>query len=62
MPVEVAEGEIRARIVESSEFIDGSLCTKYLSEEQGIYTVIGKLKSKPISMSIQSYRFKKDKG
>ena len=63
MPIEAVGQEIRARIKEPSLFIDSTFRTKYLSESQGIYSIMGKLKSDPNGgMVIQAYRFKKDKG
>ena len=63
MPVDVNDEYIRIRVRDPGDFVDSSFRTVTLSEDQGIYSVMGKLKSDPDgSMVVQNYMFKKDKG
>lgn len=60
---DVTENYIRIRVKDPSLFVEGSFKTITISEDQGIKSVIGKLKSDPEgSTVIQNYMFEKDKG
>lgn len=63
MPVEEGDKYIRVRVRDPGDFVDNSFRTVNLSEDQGIYSVMGKLKSDPNgSMVVQNYMFLKSKG
>ena len=62
MPIDVTENYIRIRVRELNLFIEESFRTIDLSVEQGIKTIIGKLKAEPQGNTvIQSYLFDKNK-
>jgi HK97 family phage prohead protease len=62
MPVDVTDQYIRIRVKDPDLFVEGSFRTITISQEQGIKSVIGKLKSDPNgSTVIQNYMFDKDK-
>jgi hypothetical protein len=63
MPVDEGDKYIRIRVRDPADFVDSSFRTVTLSEDQGISSVMGKLKSDPQgSMVVQNYMFLKDKG
>ena len=63
MPVESTDKHIRVRVKMPSDFVSDSMRTITLSEEEGIYSVVGKLKSEPNgSMVNQNFMFLVGKG
>jgi len=63
MPVDTEGDYIRIRVRDPDDFVDSSFRTVTISEDEGISSVMGKLKSDPDgSMVVQNYMFKKDKG
>ncbi len=60
---EVTDKYVRIRVRDPSDFVEDSFRTVVLSEEQGIHSVMGKLKSDPNgSMVVQNYMFEVGKG